>query len=207
MWYFVMDGEEERLNKDIVAQVSKAKGIGIGAMSDKAQELCQLLLYSKQLMFNPGELQASGVVVHRHVQRAGEVVVGKGTCAHWGTVSGDLCVQQAVNLCGPEWLDDGLVRLIDFIKLAREYFDRESEIARESTALHALLYHSQVQFKLRHHVADRILVPLLTAVLQDLGKEASGRRYAGQLADVALAKQRITDTLELLQDKRLQQTD
>ena len=85
-------------------------------MTDKEAKLCGMLLYSRELFLSPEEMAAFNprLKVRRTEQRPNMAMYGRGSCPHWGIVSGFDCQQMAINTCPPKWLNDGLLRLYQY---------------------------------------------------------------------------------------------
>ena len=128
VWYFVMEADRDKLDKYILEQVCKEWGVDLAKLSNAEQDLFKLLICAKGIMFSPAEVAAAGITVHRHVQRAGQVVIGHGTCAHWGFVNGDSCGQMAVNTCDVSWLEDGLPTLVEHLQRVQSYHRMEAAV-------------------------------------------------------------------------------
>ena len=201
VWYFILDNQRAKCNQFVVKKVCER--LGKDHLSEEEEQLCALLVGTKLIMISPLEMAADGIIVHRHVQRAGEVVLGKGTCAHWGLVSGDCCVQMAVNTCGVEWLEDGLPQLVEHLKLVHQYYDRQETIKTSNTALFDLLYDSTAIRQIRHLAPSKVLLrPLLEKVLSELSKAKPHPRYS-TLRDSNRTKALISEALTLLADAKL----
>ena len=209
-------GRSSALNSFIVDKASVEWGFGCGAeqqqLSEEEKLLLPLLVCSKSLMFSPlelaEELQKKGVTVYRHVQQAGEVVMGKGTCAHCGLVSGGSCAQTAVNTCGVEWLEDGLPQLRDHLLLVVRYLDARTSMLQSNATLHAKLYDRYVEEMIvYHHTPRDLLLDLLTAILEDLNKSEKDRRCnydrLQQRRSLVSTKALINEVLTLMNDKRI----
>lgn len=196
VWYFVMDSDGELLNRFVVKKVCEL--LRVAKLDEADEKLCALLVCTKQLMFSPTELVKGGVPVYRHVQRAGEVVMGRGNIAHWGVVSGQSACQMAINVCGVEWLEDGLPQLLEHLNLVVQYFEAKERVKAGNSALYDILYEDIVSYKIRHlTLAKHLLRPFLKAVQSDLKKGTPPARYK-VLRDINKTKEVVASALTLI---------
>ena len=106
----------------------------------------------------------------RIVQEEGMAIITRGYAWHQGMVGSEHSVQEAVNFVTPDWLTDGLVRLVEYLDHLQDWV-QASQSADVNSRLWKLLFDSGATFYLNHLLAHDFMPTFLGRIKDDLDAE------------------------------------